>query len=174
MRHIQRFSLFLLVLPGLVLAEQSGADHRRLAASPGISAGQSQQLSRDPDWRVRRALASNRHTPPPLLELLAHDNNVHVRIAVATNLSSRESTLLLLAQDQSTAVRSVVARFEYVPVSALGLLARDANADIRLEVARNLNASRQILRRLLHDSQPEVASAAAAAWQRQASDADRN
>ncbi len=155
-----------LTISGVGFAQENSDTRHRHASSPAISAEQSWQLSRDPDWTVREALAKNRRVPSALLDRLAQDANVHVRIAVATNLSTKLGVFRKLAHDPDTRVRSVVARFEYVPPEILAILAQDPSTDVRLEVARNLNSNRPTLRKLSHDPQPEVANAASVGLQR--------
>jgi len=139
---------------------------KRRAGSPGVTMEQLTQLADDSDWRVRQAVARNRKTPAALLEKLARDRDPQVRIGVATNLATTETVFMILAVDPDEQVRSVTARFEYVPVAVLAKMASDKSADIRLEVARNLNTSRDTLRLLSHDPQPEVAQSAAVGLQR--------
>lgn len=138
----------------------------REAGHPATSVERMSQLVTDDDWMVREALGRNRRSPPSVLERLAVDPDPRVRIAVATNLATPEWLHLRLARDADPDVRSVVARFEYIPISVLLLLADDPLTDIRLEVARSLNADERVLRKVMFDSDPQVAQTAEQALQR--------
>jgi hypothetical protein len=138
-----------------VQAEDSLAK-QRLARLPDTPVEQLQKYAIDPDWRVRREVATNRRAPAALLNQLASDSVTDVKIAVATNIATDEKTFLKLATDPDKTIRSVVARFEFVPANVLDKLANDPDPDIRLEVTRSFNVSETTLKRLSEDDYPQI------------------
>ena len=148
------FALYLVCMPAAGASDS--VSRVRQASLPTTPVDTLQQLARDPDVRVRTAVAMNRRTDTATLHSLASDPEQPVRIAVATNISTNEETFLLLARDRDPQVRSVVSRFEYVPVAVLKILATDPRPDIRLEVAHNWNTDRETLEKLSKDSYEEV------------------
>lgn len=165
------FGLFLLLLSAVLNASNEQEDslqseRYRQAGHPATTAAMFKDLSLDKDTAIRKRVASNRKTPKKILLHLASDSEQSVKISIATNLSAPEEVYPILAYDSMEAVRSVVARFEYVPVIALKILAKDKDVDIRLEVARNLNANKEILLQLTHDSDSRVSNIAELALQR--------
>lgn len=143
--------------PVLVTAAENGNGEKlRQARLPSTSPQRLQTLSQDPDWHVRREVASNRKASEKILFELARDSRAEVKITVATNLATAEGVFMVLAKDKDINVRSVVARFEFVPEKVLDYLANDPEVDIRIEVARAFNTSEQTLKKLMQDEYPRV------------------
>lgn len=155
------FALFIMLCVQSLAHAGSDDQKLRLADSPATDAQTLAELARDPDWRVRAAVAANRRAPEAVLAQLATDTRQEVKIKVATNLSTPESVFRLMTRDPDLTVRSVVARFEYVPAAILGILAEDPSPAIRLEVARAFNTDRETLERLSKDEYADVSSLAA-------------
>lgn len=152
--------IFLVALLALTACGEETRMLVREANLPTIAPQRQKELSGARSWEVRRALAGNRHTAPALLLRLARDPEPRVRIAVATNLGSPEEARRALARDPLTEVRSVVARFEYVSAQTLEILSHDEDAEIRFEVAANWNTDEATLKRLSQDSYESVAGRA--------------
>jgi len=162
-----------LLFVGLLALTACGEENRmwvREANLPNIKPQRQAELAEAHAWEVRRALAGNRHTAPALLLGLGRDPDPRVRIAVATNLGSPEEARRTLARDPLPQVRSVVARFEYVSARTLDLLSHDRLAEIRFEVAANWNTSEQTLKRLSRDSFESVARRARQELEKRASE----
>ncbi len=68
------------------------------------------QLSSDPDWMIRSAVAKNPHTAKETLKKLAKDEEWSVRNNVAINPRTPADTLDALSDDPDALVRSNLAR----------------------------------------------------------------
>ncbi|MEH1942264.1 MAG: HEAT repeat domain-containing protein [Nostoc sp.] len=119
------------------------------------------------DQKARIIVAHSNKTPIPVLEQLAKDADETVRKAVMGNSNLPLSTLIELTQDTSDKIRLNLAyilrnrstnrsRKEEVPVVLLERLARDENKDVRVAVAENLQSSLTLLEQLARDASADV------------------
>jgi hypothetical protein len=67
-------------------------------------------LARDPDARVRHAVAMTRRAEPDVLDMLASDPDSSVRLRVACNKKTPKEVLLKLAEDPWEQIAEVARR----------------------------------------------------------------
>lgn len=116
-------------------------------------------LMRDPDVRVRVALAQRADLPAELMEYLADDRVPRVRAVVAASPKTDDATLRRLAFDQEEEVRLAVAGNATAAPGVLEILATSTRA-VRAAVAANPRTGRDVLLLLAGDEDAAVAAAA--------------
>lgn len=88
------------------------------------------------DRKVRRAVASNLHTPQDALHALIRDADMCVRIRAARNPTLTTAERMILAEDEDFRVRMVNAEETGDPL-VIAIATRDTHADVALAVANN-------------------------------------
>ena len=116
-------------------------------ASPEII----EELVKDEDKGVRRAVAENPNATADILRKLAEDEDSEVRQEVAKNPKAPVEVLKKLAGDKSWEVKRIVAMNPNTPVDILMKLAEDKDGDVRREVVKNPNTTVDILIKLAGD-----------------------
>jgi len=97
-----------------------------------------EELAKDPDAVVRRAVARNTSTSKETLALLSKDSDANVRWRVAWNTSASKETLALLSKDSSVYVRRRVAWNTSTSKETLALLSKDSDARVRRNASDTL------------------------------------
>ncbi|MBF0590249.1 MAG: hypothetical protein HQL53_14100 [Magnetococcales bacterium] len=140
----------------LIAAQAVGSSNREQAMLA--------QLAEDDDEAIRKAAASNPHTPTATLEMLSGDFFEAVRLAVAQNPSTPENTLDQLAQEKNSQVRRAVAQNPEVSLAIFNRLARDRAQGVRDAVAQlaSTTDTPAALDHLPKCAQPEVRQAVCA------------
>ena len=95
------------------------------------------KLSKDDDYRVRRAVAYNSNTPVTILAELGKDSCSYTREAVAFNSNTPIAALTKLSKDSYSHVRSAVACNSNTPKAVLVELSKDSDSDVHRAVAKN-------------------------------------
>ncbi len=111
------------------------------------------------DMGARWATAKNPHTPPQVLSLLSKDPINLVRALVATNPSTPTNILESFFNDEKI-VRDGLSGNPNTPVKLLHILSDDNDKMVRMRLAENTSATKQILEKLLQDSDENVVKAA--------------
>lgn len=83
------------------------------------------RMSKDPNYKIREAVAMNYHTPKITLQELSTDSVPSVRECVARNPYTSLGVLLELANDKSERVRASIAYNTSTPRETLQKLAED-------------------------------------------------
>ena len=102
------------------------------------------QLAVDTNFRVRREVASNLATPPPVLQELAHDQNDGVRRRLAAHPHANDEVLRILATDVEKRVRQLVASHDDTPTDVLEALSGDTVATVRHTAEQRLSGKRPL------------------------------
>lgn len=141
-----------------------------------ISYEKSKELARNPDAKVRLALALRTDIRPEILYFLANDSSPEVRRAVAANAVTPSQSDVILARDKDAAVRTGLAgkiaavapgltaneqdKAKRATYTALEFLARDEMTRVRQLLAETLkdvaDAPADIIKALAHDTEIEV------------------
>lgn len=116
-------------------------------------------LRKDPDPKVRCALASNPLTGDWVRQALTSDEDVNVRLAVA--IYGSPAVLVILAKDPDPLVRAAAASSSRIPAPVLDQLGADTDSLVRLEVARATNVSGYVLAGMVADESTLVRAAVA-------------
>lgn len=103
---------------------------------------------------VRELAVGNSNCPQGALKAAAGDQHLRVRRAVATNKHTPSATLRLLAQAEAT--RRIVARNHSAPSALLARLAARGDFHTRLDVAHNPSCPPDAVRRLAADPHKNV------------------
>jgi hypothetical protein len=141
------------------------SERLELAQSEATDPDVLDELSRDDDIEVLRAVASNYETWRHTLDAMVRrsstpDYGVAVAVARRTDVSS--TTLDYLAENEEEDVRRAVADNPSTHPETLDMLSEDFFMDVRLYVADNTNTPPETLESLLYDEDHEVAEFAAA------------
>ena len=120
-----------------------------------------EELMKDEDVEVRKAVAKNSSTPVDILMRLADDEDRNVREEVAINPNTPVELLRKLAMDEDEHVRWGVIRNPNTPTEVLRKLAEDDDCIVRITVARNSRTPADILMTLAGDKSWRVRSAVA-------------
>ena len=129
---------------------------RNLKAPASILAA----LAKDPDARVRRAVASNPLAHWEVLEELSH--NPETQLEVAKNISApitvleRLATIGIVEGERFVEIREAVAKNLRAPEDVQRTLARDPSARVRRAVATNRSPSPEAMETLSHDPETRV------------------
>lgn len=117
-------------------------------------------ISQNPvDMGARWAVAKNPHTPVDVLRHLANDSINLVRALVATNPATPSDVLEKFFNDEKI-VRDGLSGNPNTPVKLLKILADDNDKMVRMRLAENRAAPRDIIERLLNDTDVDVTKAA--------------
>lgn len=130
-----------------------------VAENPNCPADLLNQLSHDPDWPARSAVARNRNTSPETLDRLARSGgHGDVMSAAAGNPNTPSSTLEHLSGDTSTGntVRSRVAANPSTPNPIVDQSAADPDPWIREHAASNPNLNPGSHQQLADDPNSQV------------------
>ncbi len=166
LRHHLRLLEHLGVLE-LLEAQRDVNERQRQRAVASTHPEELSLLAGDENGGVRFAVASNPHTPVPVLQRLAQDALAHVRAGVSLNLSDAqtvpeaahpdvEHTGHQLARDEHPLVRLALASNPHLPESVLLTLSGDQDGAVRLKLASNERVCREGLRVLAHDDDRTV------------------
>lgn len=115
-------------------------------------------LSEVEDMGSRWAVAKNPHTPQEVLEKLSRDGINLVRALVATNPNTPIDALNRLFSDEKI-VRDGLSGNPNTPAKLLKVLADDVDKMVRLRVAENAASTQEVLQKLSHDNDADVAKA---------------
>lgn len=97
-----------------------------------------EELSRDPNSRVRSYAASRPDTPVHILEELASDHMLGIRCAIAENPSTPATLLHRLSKEEFWLIRRVIAYHDNTSLSTLQQLLRDRSFYVREAAKTNL------------------------------------
>ncbi len=137
---------------GLTAMAGEDLDSRlREAALPTTPAARLMQLAHDPDWRVRKAVASQQRAPASVLNVLASDKDARVRAALAHNLRAPVKATMSLVRDPSEDVRYSLAHCGYTDPSVLEKLIDDPSERVRLQLILNPNLPITALERMARE-----------------------
>lgn len=109
---------------------------------------------RDPDRRVRVALARRSDLPAPWVVALAHDEAPEVRAVVVAREGLPVETMIALARDPSEDVRAAAAKQPAMPSEVLMALSKESATLIHWRLSENPNAPVEALEHLA-DPPPE-------------------
>lgn len=111
------------ILERLMEKEMSTQDKRELcvfiARNPNLSEELFKNFAKNPDCRLREAVASNENIPANLLSVLARDNRNDVRMNVACNKNTDAKTLDFLLEEKDYLITSAIARNPNLPIDLL-------------------------------------------------------
>jgi len=116
------------------------------------------ELANSDDMGSRWAVAKNPHTPVEILERLSKDKINLVRALVATNPKTPSKILESLFSDEKI-VRDGLSGNPQTPLKILKVLSDDKDKMVRMRLAENPSATKDILNKLLKDSDENVAKA---------------
>ena len=129
---------------------------KAVAKNPSTPVDILKKLTDDKDKDVRKEVAKNPKTPVDILKKLAGDEVVDVRWEVAINPNTPVDILRKLVEDKDCIVRITVARNLRTPADILMTLAGDKSWRVRFAVASNPKIPADILRKLAKDKDKDV------------------
>ena len=129
---------------------------KAVAKNPSTPVDILKKLTDDKDKDVRKEVAKNPKTPVDILKKLAGDEVVDVRWEVAINPNTPVDILRKLVEDKDCIVRITVARNLRTPADILMTLAGDKSWRVRFAVASNPKIPADILRKLANDKDKDV------------------
>lgn len=132
------------ILPSVLahLAQSSEWGRQLAAMHPHTPAPALQELLQDPDWRVRKALASNPALWADLAQSLAQDPDSDVRRMIAANPSLPLEGQLALTQDPHPDVRRELLQRPHLPQAVLQRLMGDGEEELSQQARQHPQASR--------------------------------
>jgi hypothetical protein len=142
-----------------LFAKSHNPNIRRAVALNTAASSLLNDLAKDADESVLRAVAINPSTPIELLTLLL--KNDLVRLTVGLNTSTPVEVLRELARDEDEKVRLGVALNTSAPAQVLKELAQDENEVVRFGVTSNTSAPAEVLEELAQDENEVVRSGVA-------------
>lgn len=107
------------------------------ASDPEMPNQTLEQLTTDPDPRIRAALGWNQAASGTIFEKLLAEDDKAIQIAVASNPRCPEEILLNLAKSPKSDLRLRVAYNTNAPLQSLLALARDPSMEVREALASN-------------------------------------
>lgn len=131
-----------------VLAGEGLDSRLRAANHPATLPTQLERLAQDPDWRVRKTVASNQRAPGHVLLGLASDQDARVRAALAHNLRAPVKATISLVNDPAEDVRYSLAHCGYTDPAVLRKLSQDPSVRVRLQLVLNPNLPLDVLKRM--------------------------
>src|SRR5579859_105455 len=146
----------------LLTNDRNPSIKRQVGRHPQTPAKALRQLAAHTDTAMRRAVASNVHTP--LVEItyqLAADPATSVRNAAATHPLLTHEDLEILALDNNPSVRAVIAARHHLSPDLYRQLANDTASAVRASLARNAQTPQETLVLLASDTEPSVRVAVA-------------
>jgi hypothetical protein len=84
--------------------QNSNVVKKAIASNPHTPDDVLENLARDDDWSVRMRIAKNKNMSAAILDMLAYDEYADIRVTVVENPSTAHETLIRLSSDQSRAV----------------------------------------------------------------------
>ena len=133
------------------------------AATDALHCGKPKLLATyacNPEWRVRRAVATNPSTDVETVRRLCRDAQDDVRLQVAKHPNADVCVLAFLADDANEYVRVVVAENPNTSVPTLERLAADRFGAVAISVLKNPNTPEHVIELLAANSNRHVAVAA--------------
>lgn len=116
----------------------SEIDELKRAKSHETSRKDLEQLSENPNWRIRAAVAGNLATESRVLVKLGADPNVAVKGQVARNPNTPGSTIDRLSRDPLFSIRQIAAQHPNISIEALVQLSRDEAFGVRYDANKRL------------------------------------
>ncbi len=105
---------------------------------------------------IRWLLATNPHTPAPILDCLASEDIVSLLERIAEHPKTRQATLARLATHENPRVRAAIAENPHIDKKTMWRLASDIHPDVRLRLAEGYFLPVSLLQKLAQDDNPYV------------------